>query len=80
MGTQKPPYKHGFGSHTRCSHRTPIRPLGHTHRYVAGETTWHVPLFWHGLLKHGLAAAKVNSQHVPLKPVRHAQAKPVVVK
>ncbi len=65
-GKHWPPYKHGFGSHKRCSHRTPTRPGWHTHRYAPAATIWHVPLFRHGLVKHGLLAAKVNSQHVPL--------------
>jgi hypothetical protein len=65
-GKHTPPYKHGFGSHKRCSHRTPRKPLWHTHRYVLAATTWHVPLFIHGLIRHGLLAAKVISQHVPL--------------
>jgi len=47
---QIPPYKHGFGSHTRISHRIPFKPTGHTHRKRLGPATWHVPS-----LKHGLA-------------------------
>ncbi|CAF4937148.1 unnamed protein product, partial [Rotaria magnacalcarata] len=57
---------HGFGSHTRRSHRTPSKPLGHTHRYVLTATIWHTPPFIHGLVKQGLLTAKFISQHVPL--------------
>lgn len=62
---------------SRISQLIPVMPVAQTHRYPSPPfTTWHVPLFWQGLLIQALSVRKAKRnkalhRHMSHQSLRH---------